>query len=160
MRQTTLCAAACCALAAAIAGCGQRPDYSKYIPAVDTAQAALETALAAWRSGQTAPLRLTDPDVAVEIIDAQRKPGQRLVGFEIQGEESAEGPRCFVVRLDLENPADTLQVRYYVLGLDPLWIFRQEDYDMVNHWDCEMPGENLPASSAPAAADATGGAAP
>ena len=36
--------------------------------------------------------------------------------------------RPFAVRLVLDAPAETITTRYMVVGQDPLWVFRQEDY--------------------------------
>jgi hypothetical protein len=58
-----------------------------------------------------------------------------LIDYEMLGEVSGEGPRTFVVRLKLDNPVAKREVRYYLVGIDPLWVFRQEDYDALVHWD-------------------------
>ena len=47
--------------------------------------------------------------------------------------------RAFAVRLSLENPPEVQVVRYLVVGNDPLWVFRQEDYEMISHWEHPMP---------------------
>ena len=41
-------------------------------------------------------------------------------------------------------------VRFVVFGIDPLWVFRQEDYEMFAHWEHLMDGPEAPAADAPA----------
>lgn len=118
------------------AGCSRHDGYARYVPEPQLAQRALEGVLQAWQAGQPAgELRLADPPLNVQVCDAGRLPGQRLVGYEILGEVSAEGPRSFMARLQLADPSEERQVTYYLVGIDPLWVFRQEDYDIVVHWE-------------------------
>jgi hypothetical protein len=45
-------------------------------------------------------------------------------------------------------------VRYNVLGRDPIWVFRLEDYEMISHWEHPMIGEaEAPPESTPATGD-------
>lgn len=122
---------------AGIAGCNQtKSGYERYVPSVAQAQEALDAVLAAWQRGETAgPLRLASAPVTIEVADSTRRPGQRLVDYELLGEISGEGPRTFAVRLKLDNPIREREVRYYLVGIDPLWVFRQEDYEALIHWD-------------------------
>jgi hypothetical protein len=125
-------------------GCAQRPTgYERYIPSAALAEEALEQVLAAWKAGEPlAPLSLASPPLTIQVADATRRPGQRLNDYDLLGEISGEGPRTFVVRLKLENPTAEKRVLYYVMGIDPLWVFRQEDYDALIHWDvCAIEGE-------------------
>lgn len=118
------------------AGCNRHDDYARYVPEPKLAEQALAGVLDAWRAGKpTGELRLSDPPLTVQVCDAGRLPGQRLVDYEILGEVSAEGPRSFMARLQLADPPEERQVTYYLVGIDPLWVFRQEDYDVVVHWD-------------------------
>ncbi|HEV3022649.1 MAG TPA: hypothetical protein VGX76_09275 [Pirellulales bacterium] len=132
-----------CLVAACAAGCGtSQAGSERYVPSEPTARRALDAALTAWKAGEPAgPIRLADPPLNLEVDDANRRPNQRLVDFEILGEVAAEGPRSFAVRLLLDSPREELQVRYYLVGIDPLWVMRQEDYDLVVHWDHAMPAE-------------------
>jgi hypothetical protein len=56
----------------------------------------------------------------------------------------------FTVKLTLEDPATELKARYVVVGIDPVWVFRQEDYDMLSHWDHPMKGAGEGKASGPA----------
>ncbi|HVX11116.1 MAG TPA: hypothetical protein VHC22_08050 [Pirellulales bacterium] len=116
--------------------------YERYVPDAARAQEALDLVLGAWKNGEPAgELKLNSPDVTIQVADATRRPGQRLVDYELLGEISGEGPRTFAVRLKLDNPKAEREVRYYLVGIDPLWVFRQEDYDALIHWDACAPDE-------------------
>jgi hypothetical protein len=39
------------------------------------------------------------------------------------------------------HPAEAQKVRYLVHGIDPLYVYRQEDFDLLNHWDHMMLGK-------------------
>jgi hypothetical protein len=58
------------------------------------------------------------------------------VRYTILGEAPGDAPRCFAVRLHLEEPQEEQRVRFVLIGLDPLWVFRHEDYEMLAHWEC------------------------
>jgi hypothetical protein len=116
-------------------GCGGRGGYERYVPPEPAARAALEAALTSWQND--APLTGgAAGGPKVEFLDSHRPPGQKLRGFEVLGEVMAEGPRCFVVRLSLDNPRAEEKIRFCVLGVDPLWVMRQEELEMVAHWEC------------------------
>jgi hypothetical protein len=133
-----------------VAACS-RPStgYERYVPEAAQAQEALEQVLAAWKKGEpVGPLKSNSSPITVQVADSTRRPGQRLVDYKVLGEVSGEGPRTFVVQLQLDNPAAQREVRYYLLGIDPLWVFRQEDYDAVAHWDaCEAEDGDVRDSS-------------
>jgi hypothetical protein len=123
------------------AGCA-RPSsgYDRYVPSVARAEEALEMVLAAWKRGEpAAALKFDSPAVTIQVADSTRRPGQRLLDYELLGEIAGEGPRTFAVRLKLDNPTEARDVRYYLVGIDPLWVFRQEDYDAVVHWQACVP---------------------
>lgn len=122
-------------LAACCAGCDKSKGYERYIPAPGAALQALESALKAWQDGH-GPGQISGHP-RIQVVDSLRRPGQNLQRFEVIGEVPGEGgPRCFAVRLFLVNPAEEQKVRFYVLGIDPLWVYRQEEYDMIAHWEC------------------------
>jgi hypothetical protein len=119
---------------ASMAGCSGK-SYDRYIPATTAARQALETGLNAWRDGQR-PGMLENEIASVDFVDSRWLDGRVLRDYEIIGDIPGEGPRCFAVKLHLASPTEEQKVRYYVFGVDPLWVFRQEDYDMMNHWEC------------------------
>ena len=75
--------------------------------------------------------------------------------FAILGESDAENVRQFTVRLQIEGEDAPRLVRYNLLGRDPVWVFRLEDYEMISHWEHPM-NEDAP----PAASGSAGGAPP
>src|SRR5262245_45210296 len=108
---------------------------TRYIPPEDCARQALEAALQAWHEGQQAPLQVGP--VGVQFVDSHRRPGQRLCRYVVLGTAPGDAQRCFAVRLSLENPNEEVRARYVVFGIDPLWVYRHEDYEMLSHWMCE-----------------------
>ncbi len=126
---------ACMALAAAfLGGCsGPRRDRERYIPSEEVGTQALQTALAAWRSGKP-PGLVQDAGPAIQLVDSQHRPGQKLAEFTILGPTTGDAERCYAVRLTFEEPHDEVRTRFVVFGLDPLWVMRYEDYEMLMHW--------------------------
>ncbi len=121
-------------------GCRERPDPNRYVPSEPAARQALAAALESWRAGKESAIR--SGDVGVVFVDRHRKKDQRLKRFTILGETPGDAPRCFAVRLWLEEPAEEVRVRYVVLGIDPLWVERHEDYVLMLHWDHPMDGSD------------------
>jgi hypothetical protein len=127
------------ALLTVAVGCSRPAGHERFIPAEDKARQSLETALAAWQRGKAGgPVEGTSAPV-VQFVDSHHKPNQRLRSFTVLGMAPGDGPRVFAVKLTLENPAEEVKARYVVVGLDPLWVIRQEDFDMLAHWDHPMP---------------------
>lgn len=125
----TTCAVGCAGRTASIEG---------YVPESETARAALEAALNEWRDGQP-PGEIKGASPAVQVVDTHRRSEQRLEEFEILGEVGGDAGRCFSVRIALANPSEELKVRFVVIGISPLWVFREEDFTMLTHWDHPMP---------------------
>lgn len=74
----------------------------------------------------------------VHITDAHRKAGQRLEEYQILGEVPGDAPRCFAVKATFSNPAAEERIRFVVIGIDPLWVWRHEDLELLSHWDHKM----------------------
>lgn len=134
-----------------VGGCGPAPSgFERFIPATGPARTALVAVLDAWCAG-----RPSDEGVGlrrdVHVVDKQRKAAQTLIRYEILGEVTADKARGFAVRLYLKNPEETPVVRYLVVGESPLWVWRQEDFEMIAHWmhpmddDKEDGGSSNPA---------------
>lgn len=124
-------------LLAACVGCSRSPTAEEFVPAEDAARAALDSALGAWARGEAgSPVPGTHPPV--QVADGLRTKGRTLMKYEILGPVPADAPRCFAVRLTLGNPTQEVTERYVVLGLDPLWVWRHDDYVMLTHWDHTM----------------------
>ena len=127
-------------------GCREKPDgYERFVPKPETARAAVFGMLENWRKGLPVDA-VAGSHPTVRVVDKQRRPGQKLTQFEIVGEMSADNVRSFAVRLTFDEKTDEPQVvRFYVVGIDPLWVFRQEDYELISHWmhPMEEAGETL-----------------
>jgi hypothetical protein len=132
-----------CLSGVCLSGCGLSNSSERYIPNEPVARLALTKALTAWQQGSLGTSLPLDETIAIEVVDKQRREGQMLVDFKILGDVSVDGGRWFEVQLKLDNPRQTEQVRYVVVGINPLWVFRQYDYEMLGHWDHPMP-ENAP----------------
>jgi hypothetical protein len=111
---------------AALAGCNSA-DEKKYTPPDNTARQALETALGHWRDGQPKPEPFTLNKVSVQVLDQAWAAGQKLQQFDIQSEEFVgTGPRVYAVKL--KTPKGEQTIKYYVVGIDPLWVYSEADY--------------------------------
>jgi hypothetical protein len=115
-------------------GCQGRPEgFEKYVPTSESARAAIAAMLDAWRCGQPVDDAVGTRPV-INVVDKHRRIGQTLKAYEILGEVSTDNARGFAVRLTLENPDESQLVRFLVVGIDPLLVFRQEDYELIAHW--------------------------
>ena len=119
-------------------GCSDRSGPSRFYPSDERARTALEGALSAWQQGLPTGELPGAENPKVHLADTHRTPGQRLRAFAVQGVAPGDGPRVFTVKLTLANPEAELRARFVVVGIDPIWVFRQEDYDMLSHWDHPM----------------------
>lgn len=121
-------------LASCASGCsGKAEGFERYVPDSPTARGAVVAMLENWRDGKAVE-ELARRKPSVCIVDKHRKPGQRLVRFELMGEVSTDAARGFAARLTLEKPEEEQVVRFLAVGIDPLWVFRQEDYELFSHW--------------------------
>ena len=94
----------------------------------------------AWSGGSTTQA-VPDTSPPVMVVDELRLKGRTLKGYKVLGQVPADAPLCFAVQLSLGNPAEEVRERYVVVGLDPLWVWRYDDYLMVTHWSHPMPNE-------------------
>ena len=106
-------------------GCGNGAGAA---PSEEAARAALEGALKTWRNGgKPGELPGTEPPVVVH--DTPWSQGERLGSYEILREDPGpDTEKQFTVRLSLTKPDRTEEVRYHVLGVGPLMVFRDQDY--------------------------------
>src|SRR5262245_4807034 len=98
-------------LAWAMAGCSGSSGVENQVPPEPLARRALDAALAAWKQGQP-PGTLTEPSPHVQVVDSMRRPGQKLVGYQILGEVACDRQRSFLVQLHLEHPAESPKIRF------------------------------------------------
>jgi hypothetical protein len=111
-------------LVLAASGCGNGVASA---PAGDVARKALEAALKTWSDGGK-PGLLSGMNPAVQVLDTPWSRGDRLGSYEIVREESGQAEKHFTVRLTLTQPKRVDEVQYYVLGSEPVMVFRDEDY--------------------------------
>jgi hypothetical protein len=136
------------ALAACACGCA-RSNAARFTPSAQTATKCVETVLAAWRDGRPLDALATEKP-AIHVVDTHRRPEQRLQTFEVLSKSPASAAGwTYVVRLTFDQPAEAVRARFVVVGVDPIWVFRKEDYDHLAHWEHPMP-EPLPAEDSPA----------
>lgn len=128
------------ALLIALAGCGGFTAGSRtdsFVPSPELARAALDASLTAWQAGKpTGPASALG--TRVEVSDSERDPARPLRRFAILGPIGTDDQRGFAVRLAFDNPPETRVTRYLVVGTNPVWVFRQEDYERISHWEHAM----------------------
>ena len=111
-------------------GCGGPPE-KKYIPQANMARGALEAALGHWKSGaKHGPVE--DFTVPVNVFDARWQNGKKLESYEILDEVPSDGPKIFLVKMKLEEDKEEAEIKYHVVGKDPLLVFREQDYNKAS----------------------------
>jgi hypothetical protein len=106
-------------------GCGG--TETRFVPEDQVARDSITAALDAWKSG-AAPGPVTTLETPVELVDARRSAGRRLESYELL-EEVAETPhRTFKVRMMLVGAKAPEELEYYVLGINPILVYRDKDY--------------------------------
>ena len=74
----------------------------------------------------------------VKVADAAQKTLPRPTGFKIIGEVAGPRPRTYAVRLQFAEAPTERTVKYLVVGVDPLWVFHERDYELISHWEHPM----------------------
>jgi len=114
-------------------------------PAVEAARPALEAALDAWKGGK--PPGTIDGATRVHAVDTDWQRGQTLEGYEILADEPGAGSRTFTVRLTLGGPTRQQEVRYVVLGTEPVNVMREEDFRRNADMEDAPPAARCPSSA-------------
>jgi hypothetical protein len=110
-----------------LAACTAR-KASDFIPKEAESREALTTALTAWKKGEKWQ-KIPAGESVIEVLDNKWRAGQQLADFQIlEADPAGDGPQWFTVKLVMKKPAGELKVRYVVVGIDPLWVYREEDY--------------------------------
>jgi hypothetical protein len=120
-------------------GVGENPT-SQFVPSVSQAEGALRDVFESWKK-DVPPGIIPGTSPAVHVTDTYRKPGEKLVDYRILGEVPSERKRCIAVELRYE-PERAERVRFLVVGIDPLWVFREEDGQNLAHWEHNMEVPN------------------
>jgi hypothetical protein len=121
----------CLPLLVFIAGCGGGRAATDYVPQANRAKEALTVALDAWKGGkQPDPAGKLPSGPTVKAVDMDWSEGQQLTGYEIVREIPAEasGPRKFAVKLTT-SAGPAVEVTYFIVGIDPIQVFRDKDYE-------------------------------
>lgn len=150
-RNTHGIALGCAALMGAacfVAGCASN-DKQRYVPPEIAAQQALEAALTHWQNGKAPPCLVKTGPPAIQLVDTHHSADRKLTAFTVLGATTGDADRCYAVRLTFDNPHEDVRARFVVLGLDPLWVLRYEDYEMLSHWDHPMPANSAPPKKKP-----------
>jgi hypothetical protein len=114
-----------------VAGCSGSGSTERFVPKSDNARKALVAALDGWQAGHPVGAVPGASAPAVTLVDTKRPRGQKLASYEIVKEESdQQGHRVFTVRLTFGQGAPQ-EVRFYVFGIDPLWVYREDDYNRL-----------------------------
>ncbi|QEH35639.1 hypothetical protein OJF2_41920 [Aquisphaera giovannonii] len=139
----------CGLLAAALAGCHARSAApANLVPDSARARWAVGRAMELWKAGRpTGVIEPTEP--RIQVVDSNRKAGQVLEDYRILAETSSLRERTLSVRVRLRGPDEEAVVRYLVMGADPILVFRQEDYDLMMHWEHKMDPEAEDAAPGP-----------
>jgi hypothetical protein len=132
----------CAAITAGTPGC-EDPNEARPTPRFTTdwseARQSLDATLSAWRDAPaSAPVPSSFTTPSIQFIDRERRPGQRLLSYQILAQSDYENARQFTVRLNLEGEGSPQLVKYNILGSKPVWIFRLEDYEKFSHWEHDM----------------------
>ncbi len=128
------------ALLATIAGCerGDREAHTPaFVPSWAEARQSLDSSLSVWRDAPP-PLPASFDIPGVQFVDGQRKPNQRLLSFQVLSQTDIENARQFTVRLNLEGEESSQLVKYNLVGRNPVWVFRLDDYEKFAHWEHDM----------------------
>ncbi len=111
----------------ALAGCNRQEKVEAYMPKGDAARQALEKALKSWQDGQKMGTIKSDAG-NIQPQDFEWSAGKKLTKFEIGAEQAAgDGPTRYSVKITVGTKSK--DAVYVIVGKDPLWVFREEDYN-------------------------------
>lgn len=113
-------------IAALLAGCGG-DGTQRYVQSSESARSSLETALNAWKNGDPHGT-IESGDTEIDVFDARWRDGQQLESFEIVEELPADPHQTFKVTMRMKDATEDEENTYIVLGIDPIQVFRSEDY--------------------------------
>jgi hypothetical protein len=136
-------------VAAGLFGCESSPGPIPIVPDTARGRQAIEAAMATWKAGH--PTGIVEPtSPRVQMVDTHRKPGQALLDYEILSDSADPRVRTFSLRLRLSDSEERPVVRFLVVGIDPILVFRQEDYELLMHWEHRMDTELEKTTTPPA----------
>jgi hypothetical protein len=118
--------------------CGCSKPVAFEVPSQEISRKSLVASLNAWRGGHRKPGGFIPGQPAVATTDALRA-DRPLLSYEIVGGLGiVDQARSFAVTLVLDSPRETLSTRYRVFGQDPIWVFQEDDFARILHWEHKM----------------------
>jgi len=124
------------------AGCRERHEpKNPALPDSAEARRSLDAALIAWKAGAGTGL-VPGATPPTHRIDSHTPAEQKLRRYEILGEVAGEDGRWFATRLFFDGADEPEPVRFVVLGENPRFVFRVEDFLMMIHWDHDMSDDD------------------
>ncbi len=117
------------ALSALVSGCGEKVTVESFHPEKDLAREALDTALTAWQNGLEKPGVIDTGEPAVQLVDPAWAAGTKLKSYEVVAESPGDTPPSFTVKLSLEGAAAPEETTYFVVGIDPLLVMRDSEFN-------------------------------
>lgn len=115
----------------AASGCSSEVNV---VPPAEAARSAIEAGLKSWAGGGK-PGAIEGEKVPVHFVDSAWQAGRKLNSYSISDGESQGADRRFVVKLTLASPDATEDIPYVVVGTDPIWIYREADYQRMLNMD-------------------------
>ncbi len=130
------------ALGTVFTGCQQesKNPFERYVPSHEAAKEAVTRIMEGWLKGLP-PGESGSKQPEVHVVDQTRRADQRLARYEILGEVPADNARAFAVRVTYVGTDEPEILRYIALGVDPMWIFRREDYEGIWSHGSEAPAD-------------------
>jgi hypothetical protein len=114
-------------------GCGGKTE-NDYKPTATAARDALSAGLTAWKEGKgAADVAAASGPPVIRFADYQWTGGKKLASFRVLEETPTLEASTQRFRVELELAGEKPQaVEYYVVGIDPLWIMRDRDYQQTS----------------------------
>jgi hypothetical protein len=136
-------------VSAGLLGCEPTPEPISIVPGSVRGRLAIEATMTTWKAGH--PVGIVEPtSPRVQVVDTHRTPGQDLLDYEILSDSADPRVRTFSLRLTLSKSEERPVVRFLVVGIDPILVFRQEDYELLMHWEHKMETEPVKTTTPPA----------
>lgn len=118
-----------------VTGCGGGRPANDYIPAANQARQAVEQMLEAWTKGEPADkkMQLSGNGPSLKLFESQRST-KKLAKFEVVREIPAteNEPPQVAVKLTFDGQEKVVDATYYVVGIDPLNVFRDVEYQQAS----------------------------
>jgi hypothetical protein len=128
-----------------LAGCHQesKSGYERYIPEAESARAQLARVMDGWLKGVSPGESGSKTRPEVHVVDQTRRADQKLARYEILGEVPADNARAFDVRVTYNGTDQPEILRFFAIGVDPMWIWRREDFEGIWQHNEEAPADRV-----------------